>query len=153
MAQELVKKLRKMGWQVACAESCTGGLLSAAITDVPGSSACFGFGVVTYSNAAKTKLLAVPKDMLACFGAVSPEVAKAMAGGVRKLAGAQLGIGITGIAGPGGSSAEKPVGLVYVAVSTDTDEKFCKFNFAGKRDAIRQASVQAALQMAKEILR
>ncbi len=102
---------------VATAESCTGGLLSKRITDIPGSSEVFHLGVTTYANEAKTKLLGVPEETLRKCGAVSPQTARAMAQGVRALAGADFGLGVTGIAGPGGGTPEKPVGLVYLALS------------------------------------
>lgn len=107
------------GKTVATAESCTGGLLAKRLTDLPGSSAVFGYGLVTYANAAKEELLHVPAPMLAEFGAVSPEVARSMAENVRLLAGADLGLGITGIAGPDGGSVQKPLGLVYIALAAE----------------------------------
>lgn len=112
--------LLQSGQTVATAESCTGGLLAKRLTDLPGSSAVFGYGLVTYANSAKERLLNVPAPMLAEFGAVSPQVARAMAQGVRNLAGADLGIGITGIAGPDGGSPQKPLGLVYIALAADS---------------------------------
>ncbi len=113
----VVAELRRRGQTLATAESCTGGLLAARITDVPGASAVFQAGVVTYANEAKTRLLGVPPELLARVGAVSPEVARHMAEGVRRRHGVDWGVGITGIAGPGGGSPEKPVGLVYIALS------------------------------------
>ena len=107
----LVSALKKRGLKIASVESCTAGLLSKIITDAPGSSDVFDLGITTYSNAMKTK-------MLASHGAVSPETAKAMAEGIRKVSGADIGVATTGIAGPGGGSYEKPVGLVYTAIST-----------------------------------
>lgn len=113
----VVDALTRRGRTLATAESCTGGLLAAMITDVPGASAVFHAGVVTYANEAKTRLLGVPPALLARVGAVSPEVARHMAEGVRRRHGSDWGIGITGIAGPGGGTPEKPVGLVYIALS------------------------------------
>lgn len=113
----VVPELARRGQTVATAESCTGGLLAAAITDVPGSSAVFRTGVVTYANESKTRLLGVPEELLARVGAVSEEVARHMAAAVRERAGSNWGIGITGIAGPDGGSEEKPVGLVYIALA------------------------------------
>ena len=114
----VVDELTRRGQTLATAESCTGGLLASLITDVPGASAVFHAGVVTYANEAKTRLLGVPPELLARVGAVSPEVARHMAEGVRQRHGSDWGIGITGIAGPGGGTAEKPVGLVYIALSS-----------------------------------
>ncbi len=113
----VVPELARRGQTVATAESCTGGLLAASITDVPGSSAVFRTGVVTYANESKTRLLGVPEELLARVGAVSEEVARHMAAAVRDRAGSHWGIGITGIAGPDGGTAEKPVGLVYIALA------------------------------------
>lgn len=113
----VVPELARRGQTVATAESCTGGLLAAAITDVPGSSAVFRTGVVTYANESKTHLLGVPEELLARVGAVSEEVARHMAAAVRERTGSHWGIGITGIAGPDGGTEEKPVGLVYIALA------------------------------------
>lgn len=117
LEQCVVNALREQHRTIATAESCTGGLLAKRLTDVPGSSEVFEMGAVTYSNRIKSLLLDVPEDILAQYGAVSEPVARAMAEGVRKQAGSDLGVGITGIAGPDGGSAEKPVGLVYLALS------------------------------------
>jgi PncC family amidohydrolase len=133
--------------KLAAAESCTGGLVAKRITDVPGSSDYFERGVVTYSNAAKQELLGLPAKLFKTVGAVSPEAAERMAKGVRKLAGVDIGIGVTGIAGPGGGSAEKPVGLTYIALA---DRKECwveKFIFSGDREINRLRGSQAALNM------
>lgn len=113
----VVQDLARQGKTLATAESCTGGLLAKRITDQPGASDVFGYGMVTYANKAKERLLGVPHDMLCAHGAVSPEVARAMAQGACKYSGADYGIGITGVAGPGGGTPQKPVGLVYIALS------------------------------------
>ncbi len=113
----VVQELARQGKTLATAESCTGGLLAKRITDQPGASDVFGYGMVTYANEAKERLLGVPHDMLCAHGAVSPEVARAMAQGVREYSAADYGIGITGVAGPGGGTPQKPVGLVYIALS------------------------------------
>ena len=113
----VVEALRQRGQSLATAESCTGGLLAKRLTDQPGASEVFGYGLITYANEAKTRLLGVPQDMLARYGAVSPQVARSMAAGAREQYGADYGLGITGVAGPGGGTEEKPVGLVYVALS------------------------------------
>lgn len=151
--EEVAGNLLKFnGYTLATAESCTGGLLAGRITDVPGSSEYFIEGVVTYSNEAKIRMLGVPTDLIERHGAVSEEVARAMADGVRSLAGTTFGIGITGIAGPGGGSEEKPVGLVYIALADDNDAIVRKFVFPGDRQFIRQLSVNAALDMIRRRL-
>ena len=129
------------------AESCTGGLVSGAITAVPGSSECFGYGVVTYSNEAKNKLLNVPWEVLEKYGAVSPETAVLMAQGVRRLAKSDIGLSITGIAGPSGGSAEKPVGLVYLAFANETACICEKFHFLGNRYEVRMSTARQAFDM------
>ena len=116
LALKVYDKLKKQGKTLATAESCTGGLIGATITAVPGVSECYGFGVVTYANEAKEKLLGVKKETLETLGAVSEETACQMAEGALKLSGADVAVAVTGIAGPGGGSAEKPVGLVYVGI-------------------------------------
>ena len=115
----LVAALKEKALKAAVAESCTGGGVSHAITDIPGSSAVFECGLCTYSNVMKQKLLGVSKETLNKFGAVSEQTAQEMAHGVRRVSGADIGIGVTGIAGPDGGTDEKPVGLVYIAVDSD----------------------------------
>jgi nicotinamide-nucleotide amidase len=121
LEETVVHLLAKKCLTVATAESCTGGLLAKRITDIPGSSSVFHMGAVTYSNDVKMQLLGVPEDVLARYGAVSPQVAKFMAQGIRRRSGADFGIGITGLAGPDGGTPEKPVGLVYIALSDCND--------------------------------
>jgi nicotinamide-nucleotide amidase len=146
--EEIVGELLKWrGYTLATAESCTGGLLAGRLTEVPGSSDYFLQGVVSYSNEAKKDLLGVPKKLIEQHGAVSEEVANAMAAGIRKRANATFGIGITGIAGPGGGSEEKPVGLVYIALADDAQSTARKFVFPGDRQFIRTLSVNAALDL------
>lgn len=116
LEEVVITELAKRGLHLACAESCTGGLLSSRITDIPGASAVFHMGAVTYANEIKTKLLGVPAETLQKYGAVSEQTARAMAEGVRRASGSELGISITGIAGPDGGTPEKPVGLVYLAL-------------------------------------
>ncbi|MGH9838446.1 MAG: competence/damage-inducible protein A [Blastocatellia bacterium] len=146
--EEVVGELLKWRkYTLATAESCTGGLLAGRITEVPGSSEYFLEGVVSYSNNAKKDLLGVPKKLIEQHGAVSEEVANAMASGICKRAGSTFGIGITGIAGPGGGSEEKPVGLVYIALADDAQSTARKFVFPGDRQFIRTLSVNAALDM------
>lgn len=137
---------------VAAAESCTAGLLMKRITDVPGSSAYFLGGIVSYSNDAKVKLLKVREKVLKLKGAVSPEVAKAMAQGIRTRMKSDLGVSITGIAGPGGETEHKSVGLVFVGFSDTKEAHALRFQFNGTRDVIRQQAAQAALDILRRKL-
>ena len=142
-------RLKKRGLTLAVAESCTGGLMGSRITSVPGSSAYFLGGVMSYANSAKTRLLGVPAKILSKHGAVSPECAAAMARGARRALGADLGVAITGVAGPGGGTKEKPVGLVFVAVSgPGRAETIRRFEINGPRDAVRSRATTAALRLA-----
>ena len=141
------------GYTISCAESCTGGLLTSTLTDVPGSSAYVMGSVVSYSNDVKSHILHVAEGTLAAHGAVSPETARAMAEGVRNLMQTDVGVGITGIAGPGGGSPEKPVGLVYIAVSTPGKTSVEKNVFSGVRAEIKRAAVNKALAMVQEMIR
>jgi nicotinamide-nucleotide amidase len=143
------QSLKLRGYTLATAESCTGGLLAGRITETPGSSEYFLEGVVSYSNEAKVDLLNVPKELIETHGAVSEQVAGAMAAGIRKRAGSTFGIGVTGIAGPGGGDDEKPVGLVYIALADDSQTTTRKFIFPGDRQFIRTLSVNAALDMVR----
>lgn len=155
LEQVVVKALQTRQMTLATAESCTGGLLAKRITDVPGSSEVFHMGAVTYTNEIKTKLLGVPAELFTTVGAVSAEVARAMAEGVRNAAGADLGVGITGIAGPGGGSKEKPVGLIYVAVSDGKAVWVRRMNPPGKvrsRSALRDRAASVALDMVRRRL-
>jgi nicotinamide-nucleotide amidase len=148
--EEVVGQLLKLrGYTLATAESCTGGLVAGRITEVPGSSEYFIEGVVSYSNEAKIDLLGVPRELIETHGAVSEQVAGAMAAGIRKRAGSTFGAAVTGIAGPGGGSHEKPVGLVYIALADDSQTTTRKFLFPGDRQFIRTLSVNAALDMVR----
>lgn len=138
---------------VAVAESCTGGLLSERLTRTPGSSNFFLGGVVCYSNELKIKLCGVPQVLLEQNGAVSKPVAQALAEGIRKRSGASIGLGITGIAGPGGGSPEKPVGLVYISLADDRGTQIREFRFPGQREKIRHWASQAALEMIRRRVR
>jgi nicotinamide-nucleotide amidase len=138
---------------VAVAESCTGGLLSERLTRVPGSSNYFLGGMVCYSNELKTTLAGVPADLITEHGAVSLAVAQAMAEGVRKRTGASLGIGITGVAGPGGGTPEKPVGLVFIALADDNGTQIREFRFPGDRERVRHWATQLALEAVRRRLR
>ncbi len=145
-ARVLVSRFAEKELKIATAESCTGGLLAGLLTEIPGSSAVFDRGFVTYSNEAKHEMIGVPVDLLVDYGAVSSEVAKAMACGAHFCSDADVAISITGIAGPDGGTKEKPVGLVYFGVCAESnvaDYERCVFENAG-RDGIRfQALVQA----------
>ncbi len=148
--QELVvEKLASRGLKAATAESCTGGLVSKRITEVSGASAVFECGVCSYANRIKHKVLGVSEETLATVGAVSPETAAQMADGVRKLSGADFGVSTTGIAGPTGGTAEKPVGLVYIAVSSENCTSVLKTLLGDAenpdRETIRRLASDAAL--------
>jgi len=140
----LLKKYHKT---IAVAESCTGGLVSDKLTNVPGISEFFLEGVVAYSNRAKVEILGVPEDLIGKHGAVSPQVARAMAEGIKKRPSADIGVGITGIAGPAGATKEKPVGLVYIAVIVDDVAEVKECRFRGSRIDIKNFSANTALNM------
>jgi nicotinamide-nucleotide amidase len=144
----LADALRQRRWTLATAESCTGGLVGSLITQVPGSSAYYVGGVVSYADSAKVALLGVPRDLLAAHGAVSAPVAEAMARGVRTKLAADLALSITGVAGPGGGSAEKPVGLVYIGLATVESVASRRLMLSGDRRAVRLGAAQAALAWA-----
>ncbi|MDD5245626.1 MAG: CinA family protein [Syntrophorhabdaceae bacterium] len=131
--------------KIAVAESCTGGLVAHRITNVPGASGYFETGFVTYSNKAKEHLLSVPEATIKAKGAVSDEVARFMAEGVRKAAGVDIGLAITGIAGPGGGTPEKPVGTVYIALAAPDGTFVRKFSFQGDRTEIKLRTSEEAL--------
>ena len=137
---------------LATAESCTGGAVGAALTDLAGSSAWYLGGFVAYSNSLKTRLLDVPADLLAIHGAVSAQTAQAMAKGAREKTDADFAVAVTGIAGPGGGTPEKPVGLVYMAVAGPGETAVFKHRFTGTRVDIRAAAVAAALNHALEAI-
>ncbi len=145
-AAAVLAALRSRGWLVATAESCTGGLIAGALTEVPGSSDVVDRGFVTYSNQAKTEMLGVPAAMIADHGAVSEDVAAAMAEGALARSRAHLAVAVTGVAGPGGGSARKPVGLVWFGVAArDGGTWTCSRVFPGGRHAVRAATVRLAL--------
>ncbi|MGB5258779.1 MAG: CinA family protein [Woeseiaceae bacterium] len=154
LASALVGELRSAGRTVATAESCTGGWISKAITDVPGSSEVFAYGIVSYSNTAKEALLDVNAETLEASGAVSAAVVGEMARGVLKLSGADIAVAVSGVAGPDGGSDEKPVGTVWFAwstsgakgVTTDTEQKL----FRGDRAVVRERTVVHALKGVRE---
>jgi len=144
--------LKKTGQDLAVAESCTGGLISHRITNVPGSSGYFKYGIVAYSNKIKTSRLEVPPKTLKGHGAVSRATALAMARNVRRIASTGIGLGITGIAGPTGATKGKPVGLTFIALSSDKKEAVRKFLFRGARDEIKFLASQAALDLLRRHL-
>lgn len=144
--------LRERQFTIAVAESCSGGLLASRLTDVAGSSDYVELGVVCYSNRSKTALAGVPESLIAEHGAVSEPVARAMAEGIRARARTSIGVGITGIAGPGGGSAEKPVGTVAIAVVAPEHTRVRTFHFLGGRDMVKFQSAQAAMNMLRLIL-
>lgn len=148
MARAVVAACVARGWTVATAESCTGGLVAGALTDVPGSSAVVDRGFVTYSNAAKTGMLGVEADLILTHGAVSEPVARAMAAGARDRSCADIAVSITGIAGPGGGSADKPVGRVHFACASASGivHEARSFGDIG-REAVRLESVRVALDL------
>lgn len=141
------ESLLEKGLKLALAESCTGGLLSSVLTDVPGSSGYFLGSIVAYANGVKHSELGVKAGTLKKYGAVSKETAREMAEGVKKALGADLSAAITGIAGPGGGTPEKPVGLVFIAVSKGKKTEVQKFFFKGTRKSVKKQSAEAALAM------
>jgi len=147
LERKIGRMLQERSLTLGLAESCTGGLVASRITDVPGSSAYFMAGFVTYSNEAKTKFLSVPDRIIARYGAVSSVVAERMAKGVRAAAGVDIGVSITGIAGPAGGSPEKPVGTVFIGLATKKEVFVRKFLFSGNRREVRKRSSEEAFTM------
>lgn len=146
LVQTLAERLQARGWQMATAESCTGGLIAAACTELAGSSAWFDRGFVTYSNQAKTDLLGVDADLIAAHGAVSEPVARAMAEGALQRAGVQIAVAVTGIAGPTGGTPDKPVGTVWLAwAGQGMHTRAVRVCFDGDRARIRAQTCEAAL--------
>lgn len=147
MARVVVDALRENKMTVATAESCTGGLIGKMITEIPGASEVYGFGFVTYANEAKMQLLGVRKETLDTFGAVSEETAREMAEGARRASGSGIAVSVTGIAGPGGGTEEKPVGLVYIGVSDKKGTEVFRFVQHGDRERVRNKSALCALDI------
>jgi nicotinamide-nucleotide amidase len=148
LAENVLAACRGRGWRLATAESCTGGLVAAALTAIAGSSEVIERGFFTYSNAAKHELLGVPRETIAEHGAVSAETAAAMARGAVARAGIDLAVSVTGIAGPGGGTAQKPVGLVYLGIATRAGAARVERRvFPGDRTEIRRAALVEALRM------
>lgn len=158
---EVLQALRARGLRLATAESCTGGLISAAFTAVAGSSDVFDRGFVTYSNAAKTELLGVPAGLIEAHGAVSEPVARAMAAGALARSASHLALSVTGVAGPGGGTATKPVGLVWMALAwrahadpaAPVDLMAWRLQFDGPRAAVRSDTVRTAIQRIAAVAR
>jgi nicotinamide-nucleotide amidase len=147
LAEVVGQELKNRKKTISVAESCTGGVLAKLLTDIPGASSYFTQGWVTYSNAAKTAQLGVPAELIERHGSVSEEVALAMAEGARKMGGTDFAIGITGIAGPGGGSEQKPVGLVYISVVSGGGSETRRFVFSGDREAIRLRAAHTGLNV------
>jgi nicotinamide-nucleotide amidase len=145
MEEVVARVLTENRATIAVAESCTGGLLAERLTNIPGSSSYFLGGVVCYSNELKSALVNVPAELIESKGAVSPEVALALAEGIRKTTGATIGVGVTGIAGPGGGTPEKPVGLVHIGIADERGPRERRFQFPGDRERIRMHASQTAL--------
>jgi nicotinamide-nucleotide amidase len=151
LAAVVLDKLRSAGFKLAVAESCTGGMLGERITNIPGSSDVFLGGVIAYDNEVKVEALGVRREDIERFGAVSEEVALQMAAGIREKMGADVGVAVTGIAGPGGGTPDKPVGLIWISVQ-GSDAKARRFHVGGDRAEIRQRAAQAALEMVRRTL-
>lgn len=146
------KMLKERGLKIAVAESCTGGLISSRITDISGASDYFEAGITTYSNESKIRLLNVPEDIIDRYGAVSEETAKSMAEGVKKTLHADIGVSVTGIAGPTGGTEGKPVGTVFIGLATKKATYVRKFFFDGNRLEIRRKTSDAAFMLVEEYL-
>ncbi len=154
LAERVVRACEAADLRIVTAESCTGGLIAAALTEIPGASNVIERGFVAYSNAAKTELLGVPADLIEAHGAVSTEVAQAMAEGALAHAPAELSVAITGIAGPGGATPAKPVGLVLLAAARKGAETLSERHvFSGDRGEVRLQGVQAALELLLRLAR
>ena len=147
LEEKIVRELQNRGYTITTAESCTGGLLAGRILNVSGASAVYNEGHITYSNEAKERLLGVSHDTLEQFGAVSEQIAAEMALGAARVASANVGLSTTGIAGPGGGTSEKPVGLVYVGCCIHGDVTVKECRFTGNREENRNAAVEAVLEL------
>jgi PncC family amidohydrolase len=150
--KNIFELLEKKNWTVSTAESCTGGLIGAAFTDLPGSSKYYHGGIIAYDNKVKRELLNVPSETLDSYGAVSNQTALAMAIGVKNRIGTECAISTTGIAGPDGGTATKPVGLVYIGIAIADFTNTLRFEFRGSRDDIRNQTVNKALHCLLETL-
>ena len=152
LAQSVLDACRARGWHVATAESCTGGLVAGALTAIAGSSDVVERGFVAYSNEAKSELLGVPAETIAAHGAVSAETTAAMAEGAVARAPVDLAVSVTGVAGPGGGSAEKPVGLVYLQAEAPSGTRSADFVFPGDREGVRRRATVTALHLLRRLL-
>jgi nicotinamide-nucleotide amidase len=154
LGEQTLSRARANNIRIATAESCTGGLIGALLTEIPGSSDVFECGFITYSNRAKTEMLGVPAELIAEWGAVSEPVARRMAEGAVAHSRAQAAVAVTGVAGPGGGTAEKPVGLVHIAAARKNLETRHEKHLFGEigRGPIRMASVEAALKLLLQLL-
>jgi nicotinamide-nucleotide amidase len=152
LVQQLASRLLKQRQKLCTAESCTGGLIAKTLTDLAGSSDWFERGFVTYSNQAKNEMLAVPSSVIEDYGAVSEPVAVAMASGALRHSQADYAVAVTGVAGPGGGSAEKPVGTVWIAVASADEAKASLYNFSGDRETVREVTMIAALEALIELV-
>ena len=152
LARRVGERLQAQGWMLATAESCTGGLIGHLVTEIAGSSAYYAGGVVAYSNTVKQRVLGVPEQTLIDHGAVSEPTAEAMARGVGALLGAAVAVATTGIAGPGGGTATKPVGLVYIAVATPGAVRVERHVFPGDRSSVKRQTAAAALELLLNVL-
>lgn len=150
--ERVIALLQERGMKITTAESCTGGALAAALVNVSGASEVFDEGYITYSNKAKHKNLGVRKSTLKTYGAVSKQTAKEMSRGCLKAAKADVALSVTGIAGPGGGTAEKPVGLVYIGCCFQGKTKVIRHQFSGSRSEVRRQSVEAALLLAESCI-
>ena len=153
LAQSLVSLCLEKNITFGTAESCTGGLISASVTDVPGASAVFFGGIVSYDNSVKSGVLGVKNETLCAHGAVSEETAGEMSLGARRLLGVDYAVSVTGIAGPGGGTKEKPVGLVYISVATPRNITVTKNLFSGNREEVRLQTVAKALSLLSDEIR
>ena len=151
--EEIILKLIEKNITIATAESCTGGSLGKIITSVSGVSSIYGYGFITYANDAKEKVLGVSHDTLEKYGAVSFQTACEMAQGARKAAKSDIGVSVTGIAGPGGGTPEKPVGLVYIAIADESGTQYRKLNLDGNRNEVRQKTCDEVFKLVKDRLK
>ena len=151
--EEIISKLVEKNITISTAESCTGGSLGKIITSVPGVSSIYGYGFITYANEAKEKILGVSHETLEEYGAVSYQTACEMAEGARKASGSDIAVSVTGIAGPGGGTKEKPVGLVYIAIADKNGSEYRKLNLSGNRDEVRAKTCDEVFRLVKDKLK
>ena len=147
LARKVIDEFQRVGWRLAVAESCTGGMIAATLTAEEGASSVLDTAIIAYANEAKEQLLGVPKQMMIDNGAVSAPVARHMAEAARNVVWSDVGIGVTGVAGPSGGTADKPVGRIYLAISSPLGEHSMEHDFEGDRDAVRSQTVAGALEV------